>query len=69
MSLVGLAEEAASTEHMSTTSGEGDNSNGGAEDNESHRHEVLRTRDVLPALLKKCLTCSPNLKKILFPGL
>lgn len=69
MSFVGSAEEVASTEHVSTTSGEGDNGNGGAEDNESHYHGELKTRDVLPVLLRKCLTCSPNLKKIRFPGL
>lgn len=70
VSLVGSAEEVASTERVSTTSGEGDNGNGGAKDNESHYHGELKTRDVLPVLLKKCLTSSPNLKrKILFPEL
>lgn len=69
-SLVGSAEEVASTERVSTTSGEGDNGNGGAKDNESHYHGELKTRDVLLALLKNCITCSTNIKKkILFPGL
>lgn len=69
VSLVGSAEEVASAERVSTTSGEGDNGNGGAKDNESHYDGELKTSEVLPALLKKCLAGSPNLKKILFSRL
>lgn len=69
VSLVGSAEEVAPTERVSITSGKGDNGNAGAKDNESHYHAELKTKDVLPALLKICLACSLNIKKkTLFSG-